>query len=65
MPDDLLIRVADLNTVTGGLLSKLLTARLFAIGYEIDPYVDAVAFYQSLAVIVDQAAARVNRKRLN
>ena len=59
--DDLLLRVAMIDDVTNGLVSQLISALLCAIGFEIEPYASATAFYQSLADILDRAKA----KRLN
>jgi hypothetical protein len=59
--DDLLQATAALNDLTAGLLSALISARLLAIGFEVAPYADAAAFYESLIDIADRA----KRHRLN
>ena len=66
VPDDVLLDIARINQVTSGLLSTLITAKLFSIGFTVAPYADAAAFYRSITDLRDEAAARVMTcKRLN
>jgi hypothetical protein len=65
VPDDLLLYIAAINRITGGLMSALIAARLCGINFDTEPYVDATAFYRSLTAIADETAVRVRRNRLN
>ena len=65
VPDDLLLYVAAINRITGGLLSALIAARLCGINFDTEPYADATAFYRSLTAIADETAVHVRRNRLN
>jgi hypothetical protein len=64
VPDDLLLRIAAINRITGGLLSALVAARLCGIGSDFELHADATAFYQSFADTPDIADC-VKRKCLN
>jgi hypothetical protein len=45
VPDDTLLRLASVNTATDGLMARLIAARLCAIGFELAPVDDALAFF--------------------
>lgn len=59
--DVTLINIARLDQVSGGLVGKLITERLFAVGFGIGPYANAVAFFEPIEAII----AQVRHKRLN
>jgi hypothetical protein len=65
VPDDLLLYIAAINRITGGLPSALIVARLCGIHFDTEPYADATAFYRSLTDIADETAVHVRRHRLN
>lgn len=56
VPDDLLLGIAAINRMTGGLLPALIAARLCGIGSDTEPYADATAFYRTLINISDETA---------
>ena len=51
VPDDLFIQVATLRTLVGELISELITARLYAIHFDILPYASATEFFRSLVTV--------------
>jgi hypothetical protein len=52
VPDELLMRIANLDVITDGLLSSRISAKLCAIGFEIDAFDNATAFYQSFVALI-------------
>lgn len=61
LSDVLLLNVARLNQASGGMLATLIAARLLAVGFGIEPYADAAAFFEPFVDIIKRAM----RKRLN
>ena len=63
--DDLLLDVATLHNLAGDMIGKLITAKLFAVAFDLPAFADATAFYQSFADIIGEAATRVRKRRIN
>ena len=55
-----MVDVAMVNEASEGMASKLITARLFAIGFELPPFGGATEFFALFDVIIEQ----VRRRRL-
>jgi hypothetical protein len=58
--DDALVRLATANTVCDGALGRLITARLLALGFELPPCDDALAFF---APIMREAERTLHQSR--
>ena len=58
VPDDLVIQVAALRNLVGELASELITARLFAIHFDILPYASATEFFLSLVAVCRGGSSR-------
>jgi hypothetical protein len=63
--DDTLLRLASVNTLSDGLLARLITDRLLALGFEIAPCADALAFFIPIEAHGVEAILAKMRQRLN
>ena len=58
--DAVMVDVARINEASEGMASKLITARLLAIGFELPPFGSAAAFFALFDVMIE----KVHRRRL-
>ena len=63
--DDTVLRLATVNTISQGLLARLITARLAEVGFALPCCVNAAEFFQPLVEQVDVIIMHRARQRLN
>ena len=58
VPDDTLLRLATINTACDGLMARVITDRLLALGFELQPCDDALAFFAPIERAVEAMLAK-------